>query len=136
MFFLNDIKKGKTSLEEAKNLQQDYEKYLKETHKGNKSAEQKKTLANVNVLFNARNNAIKIIEHYGPMILEANRLAKQEGTGLRILSHTQMIQRHPLLLSEIPAGNDSESLGRLNEFRQIVYFCIDQKKLPKKYITT
>ena len=52
MLFLNNIKKGKISLEEAKNLQQDYEKYLKEIRKGNKSAEQqKKTLANINVFF-------------------------------------------------------------------------------------
>ena len=42
MLFLNDIKKGKISLEEVKNLQQDYEKYLKEIRKGNKSAGQKK----------------------------------------------------------------------------------------------
>ena len=47
--------------------------------KRNKSDEQKKDLANINVLFNARNNAIKFIEDYGPMILEAKRLAKQEG---------------------------------------------------------
>ena len=59
MLFLNDIKNGKISLEEAKNLQQDYEKYLKKIRKGNKSVEQEKTLANINVLFNARNNAIK-----------------------------------------------------------------------------
>ena len=42
LVFLNDIKKGKISLEEAKNLQQDYEKYLNEMRKGNKSAEQNK----------------------------------------------------------------------------------------------
>ena len=41
--FLNDIKKDKISLEEAKNTQQDYGKYLKEIQKGNKNAEQKKT---------------------------------------------------------------------------------------------
>ena len=41
LVFLNDIKKCKISLEKAKNLQQDYEKYLKEIQKGNKSAEQK-----------------------------------------------------------------------------------------------
>ena len=69
------------SLEEAKNLQQDYENHLKEIRKGNKDDE-KRTLANINVLFNARNNAIKVIEDYGSMILEAKRLAKQEGTGL------------------------------------------------------
>ena len=31
----------------------------------------KKTLANINIHFNARNNAIKFIEDYGSMILEA-----------------------------------------------------------------
>ena len=40
--FLTDIKKGKISLEEAKNLQQDYEKCSKELRKGNECAEQKK----------------------------------------------------------------------------------------------
>ena len=84
MLSLNDIKKGKISLEEAKNLQQDYEKYLKEIRKWNKSA--KKILANINVLFNAKNNAIKFIEDYGSVILEAKRLAKQGGTGLKILT--------------------------------------------------
>ena len=43
--FLNDIKKGIISLEEAKNIQQDYGKYLKEIRKGNKNAEQKKDLS-------------------------------------------------------------------------------------------
>ena len=36
--FLNDIKTGKISLEEAKNLQQDYEEYLQKIRKGGKSA--------------------------------------------------------------------------------------------------
>ena len=59
MPFFNDIR---ISLEEVKNLQQDYEKYLKEIRKGSKSAEQKKTLENINVLFSARNNAIKFVD--------------------------------------------------------------------------
>ena len=83
VLFLNDIRKGKISLEEAQNLQQDYGNYLKDIRKGNKNAEQEKTLANINLLFNARNNAIKFTEDYGSMILEAKRLAKQEGTGLQ-----------------------------------------------------
>ena len=33
---LNDIKKGKISVEEAKNLQQDYDKYIKEIQRGKK----------------------------------------------------------------------------------------------------
>ena len=86
ILFLNDIKKGKISLEEAKNIQRDYENYLKYIRKGNENDEQRKILANINVLLDARNNAIKFIEDYGSMILEAKRLAKQEGTGLKILT--------------------------------------------------
>ena len=68
---LNDIKKGKISLEEAKNKQQNYLKYLNVIRRGNKNANQRKTLANINIHFNPRNNAIRFIEDYGSMILEA-----------------------------------------------------------------
>ena len=37
----------------------------------------KKVLANINIHFNARNSAIKFIEDYGSMILEAKKLAKE-----------------------------------------------------------
>ena len=46
----------------------------------------KKLWANINILFDARNNGIKFIEDYGSLILKAKRLAKQEGTGLKILT--------------------------------------------------
>ena len=52
--------------------------YLNKIRKGNKNEEQEKTLANINILFNARNNAIKFTEDYGSMILQTKRLAKQE----------------------------------------------------------
>ena len=90
MIFLNDIKAGKISLEKAKKLQQDYEEHLKTMQKRNKSAEQRKTLTNINIPLNARNNAIKFIEDYNSMILEVKRLAKQ-GTVLKILSPKQML---------------------------------------------
>ena len=73
---LNNIKYGKISLEEAKEKQKDYYNYLNRIRKGNKSANQKRTLANINILLNARDNAIKFIEDYGSTILEAKRLAR------------------------------------------------------------
>ena len=63
--FLNEIKKGKMSLEEAKNYQQNYLDCLNIIRKGNKNANQKNTLANLNIHFNARNNAVRFIEDYG-----------------------------------------------------------------------
>ena len=51
---LNEIKKGTISLEQAKNNQRNYLEYLNSIRKGNKNDEHRKTLANINVHFNAR----------------------------------------------------------------------------------
>ena len=64
------------------------------------------------------------------MILEAKRLAKQEGTGLKILIPNQMLKRLPIALAKISAGNNSESL--LNEIRQIAYSLYRSKEITKK----
>ena len=128
---LDEIKKRKISPEQAKNNQRNYLEYLNTIRKGNKNPEQRKTLANINVLFNARDSAIKFIEDYGSMFLEAKKLAKeQEGTGLKILTRNQMLKRLPIALAQIKAGNNSESL--LNEIRQIVYSLYRSKEITKK----
>ena len=44
---------------------------------------------------------------------------EETGTGLTILTPKQMLQRLPIALAQIKAGNNSESL--LNEIRKIVY---------------
>ena len=65
------------------------------------------------------------------MILEAKKIAKeQEGTGLKILTPSQMLKRLPIALAQIKAGNKSESL--LNEIRQIVYSLYRSKEITKK----
>ena len=128
---LNDIEKGKISLEEAKEKQKDYYNYLNTIRGGNKSTNQKRNLANINIHYNARNSAIKLIENYGSMILEAKKLAKeQEGTGLKILAPNQMLKRLPIALAQIKAGNNSENL--LNEIRQIAYSLYRSKEITKK----
>ena len=117
---LDETKKGKMILKEAKNYQKKYLDYLKTIGKGNKSVEQREILANLNMLYNAREGAIKFIEDYRSMIIEAKKLAReQEGTGLKILTPNQMLKRLPIALAQIKAGNNSESL--LNEIRQIIY---------------
>ena len=129
--FLNEIKKGEKSLEEAKITQENFLKYLNIIRKGNKNAKQKKTLANINMLYNASNGAIKLIEAYGSTILEAKKLAReQERTGLKILTPNQMLKRLPIALAQVNAGNNSESL--LNEIRQIVYSLYRSKEITKK----
>ena len=129
--FLNEIRNGEISLEDAKTVQQYYLDYLNIIRKGSKNAEQRKTLANINILYSARNNVIKFIEDYSSMILEAKKLAReQEGTGLKILTPNQMLKRLRIALAQIKAGNNSESL--LNEIRQIVYYLYRSKEITKK----
>ena len=84
------------------------------------------------MLFNARDNAIRFLEDYGSMILEAKRLAKveQEGKGIKILTPNQMLRRLPIALAQVKTGNNSESL--LNEIRQIVYSFYRSKEITKK----
>ena len=132
---LNNIKKGEISMEKAIEQQYIFFKYLNITRIGNKNDNQKRTLANINMFYDARDNAIKFIRDYCSMILEAKKLAKeQEGTGLKILTPNQMLKRIPIALAQIRAGNNSESL--LNEIRQIVYSLYRSKKILKKYATT
>ena len=67
------------------------------------------------------------------MLSDANYHAKQnktEGTGLKISTSEQMLQRLPIALAQVKAGNNSESL--LDEIRQIVYSLYQSKQITKK----
>ena len=64
---------------------------------------------------------------------EAMHKTKQ-GIGLKILTSKQMVQRLPIALGQVKAGNNSES--SLNDIRKIVYSLCQSKEITKKYITT
>ena len=71
------------------------------------------------------------------MLSDANYYAKQNettGTGLKLLTTKQTLQRLPIALAQVKAGNNSESL--LNEIRQIVFSLYQSKKITKKYTIT
>ena len=50
--------------------------------------------------------------------MSRNIYDSKQRTGLKILTPKQMLQRLPIALAQIKAGNNSQSL--LNEIRQIV----------------
>ena len=54
----------------------------------------------------------------------------KQGTGLKILTPKQMLQRLSIALAQMKAGNNSES--QLNEIRQIVYSLYQSKEITKK----
>ena len=84
------------------------------------------------MIYKARNEAIKFYDHYPSMTSEAKRKAPK-WTELKILTPKQILQRLPIALGQVKAGNNSESL--LNEIRQIVY-CINRKESLKKCTIT
>ena len=62
--------------------------------------------------------------------MSRNIYDSKQGTGLKILTPKQMLQRLPTALAQIKAGNNSQSL--LNEIRHIVYSLYQSKEMTKK----
>ena len=60
--FLNNIKKGKISMNKAIEQQENFYKYLNIIRIGNKNENQRKVLANAYILFNGRNSAINLLK--------------------------------------------------------------------------
>ena len=91
----------------------------------------KNTLCNIEMLYKARREAIKFYDDYSSMMSEAKAKAKAtKGTGLKILTPKQMLQRLTMALAQAKAGKNSESL--LNEIRKIVYSLYQSKQTTKK----
>ena len=84
---------------------------------------------NIETLYKAINESIKLCDDYSLIISEA-KINATKGIGLKILTPKQMLQRLPIALAQIKAGNNSESL--LNEIRQIVYSLHQSKQITKK----
>ena len=129
---INKIQNGEISLADVKNNQEKFKSYLGEIKKGNKKhrlRERKNALYNIETLYKARSKAIKFYDDFSLMMSEA-KTKTTKGTGLKILTPKQMLQRLPIALAQVKAGNNSESL--LNEIRQIVYSLYQSKQITKK----
>ena len=67
------------------------------------------------------------------ILSDANYKSKQNetlGKGLKILTPKQMLQRLPIALAQVKAGNNSENL--LNEIWQMIYSLYRSKEITKK----
>ena len=68
--------------------------------------------------FDLRENIIIIFKDYSIFLSKTQYKAKY-GRGLKILTPKQMLQRLPIALAQVKAGNTSENW--LNKIRQIIY---------------
>ena len=85
------------------------------------------------MLYKARNKPIKFFDDHFSMMSDAKHRATK-GAGLEILTPKQMLQRLPIALAQVKAGNNSESL--LNEIRKLFILCINRNTSLKKYTIT
>ena len=132
-----DIYEGKITFEETNidqdNLLRDIWNFINRTRPQNDSKIQEKkiVLENLYKLFEGREIVIDgfeskmfLIKSSGSGILNTNC------SKLKILGSKQMLQRLPIALAQIKAGNNSENL--LNEIKQIVYSLYQSKEITKK----
>ena len=131
--FFNAIRDNKIEFSEAKNKQNDFSNKLTNIKIGRKTLEQEKIINNLERFYISRQEVINFFRDYTEMFSDASYCAKQnetKGTGLKILTPKQMLQRFPISLAQVKAGNNSENL--LNEITQIVYSLYQLKEITKK----
>ena len=96
-----------------------FEYYKSEKEPGSVSPNQKKMKRYVKSLKN-------IVDFYKPQL---SNVTSKKGEGPKILTNKQMLNRLPILLAQIEAGNNSLKLK--NEARQILYSLYRSKVLTK-----
>ena len=125
---LDMIKKKDISLSRGEENQADLESNLIDIKI---SGKKKMVIKNVEEFRDSRQAVINFYKDYSSLVVNAAYDAKQQkGTGLKILTPKQMLQRLPIAYAQIEAGNNSKSL--LNEIRQIVYSLYQSKEITKK----
>ena len=63
-------------------------------------------------------------------ILNFNKQNQQKGQGIKILTPNQMLNRLPIALAQLQAGNNSKKLK--NEIRQLLYSLYRSKNMAKQ----
>ena len=69
------------------------------------------------IFYESREKVIQLCNDYAKN-MSKDIYGSKQGTWLKILTPKQILQRLPIALAEVKAGNNSESL--LNEIRQII----------------
>ena len=129
-------------------MQNVFKSDLNDTSRGRyKSKEQKSELENIKLLYESREAVIKLFNDYSSIASKAKyntihgkgissipaRIAcskVSDHLNLKILTSKQILQRLPIALAQVKAGNTSENL--LNEIRQIIYSLHRAKEITIK----
>ena len=127
----DDIYSSKITINEADQYQSDLVEYiLNFNNKTRPKNEDDKKRQKKNILNNAKNlydGRELVINTFKSGLIPLKSTA---GTGLKILTPKQMLQKLSIALAQVKAGNNSESL--LNKIREIVYSLYQSKQITKK----
>ena len=129
----NMIENSQIKNSEAKNKQNNILKKLNEVKMGNKTIEQRQTISNLEKFYKSRGEVIKFFRDFIEMLSDANYDARKnetEGKGLKTLTPKQILQRLPIALAQVKAGNNLKNL--LNEIRPILYSLHQSRQITKK----
>ena len=135
--FDEDIYEDEITFEEAHEDQSDLIDEIKKfVYKAKPKSDKKKQEkeATINNLYNFFKAREMVLNGFKSELF----LTKSKGSGilnsdhskLKILRPKQMLQRLPIALGQVKAGNNSENL--LNEIRQIIYLLYQPKEIAKK----
>ena len=110
LHIFKSIDNGDISLEDIEKEQMVLKRDLgriKQRDPRDKSEEQKKAIDNIKNLYNSKEEVVKMFNDYGRNVSRNIYDSKKEGTGLKILTSKEMLQRLPIALAQIKAGNNS-----------------------------
>ena len=84
------------------------------------------------MLYKARSKVIEFFDDYSSMLYKTKLKTTKatKGTGLKISTTKQMLQRLPIALAQVKVGNNSESL--LNQIRQIDFSLYQSREITKR----
>ena len=85
-------------------------------------------MKNIKTLYKSRER-IRLFNDYSKIVFQAKYKTKYEEE-LKTLTPKQILQRFPIALAQVKAGNTYQKL--LNEIRQTIYFLYLEKVITKK----
>ena len=80
---------------------------------GRKTPKQEEVIDNLENFYKSREEVLNFFKDYSKLFFDVGYKAKQhetKGTGLKILTPKQMLERLPIALAQVNAGNNSENL--------------------------
>ena len=110
MHIFKSIDNGDNIIENIERDQKELKRdlgYIKQGDSRNRSEKQQNTIDNMKNLYNLREEVSKMFNYYARNMSKNIYDSKQKGTALKILTPKHMLQRLPIALAQIKAGNNS-----------------------------